>query len=399
MSLIKKAKFLLWIFLTSSLFAGIEDIDIDLQLLNNNAQVFVIGDFRNSLSTNSYFMINLANNGNEQVRMKLRVEIYFNNVLIAWAESSVFNFPGNTVLPPYSNLQLSQGVMIPGSAPPYNIITLGEFDVDLNAVENLENQILATGKLPSGVYRFQTTGIEILSTGEEGEHVSDPFENHTLIITNPTTLELFFPGRSISETTIEEIATTFPYFQWQTDVYIDINNEEWLNNDQPPYFNIFVYEKFPEDETTQDVLSHPAILQIEKYKLNFFQYPLESNPILQYGTAVGPIRLLENGKTYYWYIESVILTGTGDYTIQSDVFRFRIADLTESVNYAPQILALLEQILGPNYWPVLQQLRDDGFDPNGKIFLEKNEIDINELLIILGKLTRGEAEVKDVEVY
>lgn len=388
MPLMKKAKFLLWIFLTSSLFAGIEDVDIDLQLLHNNAQIFVIGDFRNTLATNSYFIVNLANNGNEQVRMKLLVEVYFNEVLIAWAESGVFDFPANTVLPPYSNLQLSQGVMVPGSPPPLNTITLGEYELDLNAVENLENQILATGKLPSGVYRFQTTGIEILPTGEEGGRVSDPFENHTLTITNPTNLELFFPGRSVSETTIEEIATTFPYFQWQSDV-----------NPFGADYNIYIYEKYPEDETVQDVLSHPPMLNVVGYQLNFFQYPLESSPALLSGTAVGPVRLLENGKTYYWYIESIVPTGTGDYIIQSDVFRFRIADLTETVNYAPQILALLEQILGPNYWPVLQQLRDDGFEPNGKIFLEKNEIDINELLIILGKLTRGEAEVKDVDVY
>lgn len=388
MPLIKKAMFLLWIFLTPSLFAGIEDISIDLQLLNSRAQVFIIGDLRNTLAANSYFIVNLANNGNEQVRMKLRVEIYFNQVLIAWTESGVFDFPANTALPPYSNLQLNQGVMIPGSSPPYDTITLGEFDVDLNAVENLENQVLATGKLPSGVYQFITTGIEILPNGQEGGTVRDQNENHTLIITNPTTLELFFPGRSVSETTIEEIATTFPYFQWQSDV-----------NPLDADYNIYVYEKYPEDETVQDVLSHPPMLNIVRYQPNFFQYPLESSPTLLSGTAVGPVRLLENGKIYYWYIESVIPTGTGDYVIQSDVFRFKITDLTETANYAPQILALLEQILGPNYWPVLQQLRDDGFEPNGKIFLEKNEIDINELLIILGKLTRGEAEVKNVEVY
>jgi hypothetical protein len=292
----------------------------------------------------------------------------------------------NTSLPPYSNQQLSIGVSIPGST---DMIRLG--DLDVTAAEDLESQILSTGKLPSGVYNFIMTGIEILpGGGEGGKSEPDPTPiNNILTITNPTTLELLFPGRSVAITDIEEIATTFPYFQWQSDV-----------NPTAADYNLSVYEKFAEDETVDDVLSHPPMLQIEGYGVNFFQYPVQTDPPLLSGQVVGPVRLLENGKIYYWLVESVVLTGTGDYVIfKSDIFRFKVSDLAGQVNYAPQILSLLEQILGPDYWPVLQQLRDDGFEPNGKIFWERNEIDISELLIILGKITRGEAEVKGVEIY
>lgn len=381
MGLFKKMLVLVWLaLLPSLLFAGIEDIEIDLEIINPGAQVFVVGDFRSNLATTNFFILHLANTGDTPVQMRLEAEIKYNGVQIARGNSNAINFPAQTTLPPYGNQQLMMGALLPWG----ETLTLDEFDVDLEAVENLENQILATGQLPAGTYEFLMRAVEEGS----GAIKPDNQQNHTLIITNPTTLELLFPGRSVSENTIEEITTTFPYFQWQTDA-----------SPQAVNYNVFVYEKFPEDETVQDVLSHPAVLQLENLPFNFFQYPLSSDPGAFSGQVVGPMRLLEAGKIYYWLVQSVIPTGTGDLTITSEVFRFKISDLAGSANYAAQILALLEQILGPNYWPVLQQLRDNGFEPNGTIFLQQSEIEVSDLLLILGKLNRGEMEVNDVGVY
>ncbi|MCK6622352.1 MAG: hypothetical protein HUU32_18475 [Calditrichaceae bacterium] len=382
MGLLKKALGLVWLaLLPSLLFAGIEDIEIDLEIINPGAQVFIVGDFRSNLATTNFFILHLANTGPDQVPMYLEAEIKYNGVQIARGNSNVINFPPGYPSLAYGNQQLMLGALLPWG----ETLTLDEFDVDLEAVENLENQILATGQLPAGTYEFLMRAVE------EGSGVIKPDiipDNHILIITNPTTLELLFPGRSVSENTIEEITTTFPYFQWQTDA-----------NPLAVNYNVFVYEKFPEDETVQDVLSHPALLQLENFPLNFFQYPLSSDPGALSGQVVGPMRLLEAGKIYYWLVQSVIPTGTGDLTITSEVFRFKISDLAGSGTYAAQILALLEQILGPNYWPVLQQLRDNGFEPNGTIFLQQSEIEVSDLLLILGKLNRGEMEVNDVDVY
>lgn len=381
MGLLKKTVGLLWLALLPSLLvAGIQDIDIDLEIINPGARVFVVGDFRSNFATTSFFILHLANNGDTPVHMRLEAEIKYNGAQIARGHSNPITFPAHTTLPPYGNQQLMLGMLLPWG----ETLTLDEFEVDLNAVANLENQILATGALPAGTYEFLMRAVEEGS----GAIKPDNQQNHTLIITNPTTLELLFPGRPVSENTIEEIATTFPFFQWQTD-----------GNPAAGNYNIFVYEKFPEDETVQDVLSHPAVLQVENFPFNFFQYPLSSNPGALSGQVVGPLRLLEAGKIYYWLVQSVIPTATGNLTITSEVFRFKISALAGFGAYAAQILALLEQILGPNYWPMLQQLRDNGFEPNGTIFLQQSEIEISDLLLILGKLNRGEIEVNDVDVY
>lgn len=387
MGLIKKAVGLVWLtLLPSLLFAGIEDIEIDLEIINPGAQVFVVGDFRSNLAVTSFFILHLANNGDTPVHMRLEAEIKYNGVQIARGNSNPITFPGQQPPPGppplvYGNQQLMIGALLPWG----ETLTLDQFDIDLNAVENLENQILATGALPAGTYEFLMRAVE------EGTGVIKPDnqQNHTLVITNPTTLELLFPGHSVSENTIEEIATAFPYFQWHSD-----------GNPGTGNYNIFVYEKYPEDATVQAVLNHPPMLQIEGYTFNFLQYPLSSDPGgLLSGQVIGPLRQLEPGKIYYWLVQSVIPTGTGNLSITSEVFRFKISNLAGSANYAPQILALLEQILGPNYWPVLQQLRDSGFEPNGTIFLEQSAVEISDLLLILGKLNRGEMEVKDVDVY
>jgi len=49
MSWLKMIQFvLMMMFISATAFAGIEDVNIDLQLLNPNAQIFVVGDFRST---------------------------------------------------------------------------------------------------------------------------------------------------------------------------------------------------------------------------------------------------------------------------------------------------------------------------------------------------------------
>nr|NIV97833.1 hypothetical protein [Candidatus Saccharibacteria bacterium]NIW78165.1 hypothetical protein [Calditrichia bacterium] len=182
--------------------------------------------------------------------------------------------------------------------------------------------------------------------------------------------------------------TTFPYFQWYTDV-----------NPAAASYNIFVYERLPTDETTQDVLSHPPILQLMNYQESFFQYPSQSSPTFSSGQAVGPVRLLEEGKTYYWKVESVVPTGTGNLVLESDVYRFKITDLGQGAQSSQQILAFLEQILGPENESFLRQLREQGFEPNGNLSLDGNDVQVNKLLEYLIKVNSGEASIDQVRIY
>ncbi len=392
MKIIKRLLFCLTFLLCSAtppkVFA--QSVFIDLQLVNPGAQIFNVGDldFLETGATTNYFIILLQNTGTQTFRLKLQARILANGVQIALGQSNAFDLP-----PGAFNLTSQQ--LATGSALVNSQRVKLDFDqanIDFDAVTDLQNDVLSTGFLPAGEYRFELMAFEVDAAGNPvsgGNTFEDPIEdNNTLIITNPTTLEPLFPGRSVGESMIVEIATTFPFFQWYSDA-----------NPNSATYNIYVYEKFPEDESVQDVLNHPAILEIQGYKENSFQYPTDPSPMLSSGATVGLARLLENGKTYYWFVESVIPTGTNSIVLRSDVYRFKVADFTQAVDQSPQIIAFLRQILGPGNEAILEQLLEQGFEPDGKITLNGSPLEINELLQLLTQVLQGKIKLETVNVY
>lgn len=374
---------ILSLIVTSALSLAQQSLYLDLEILNQNAQVFKLGDldFTKTGLTENYFNIRLRNDGTEPIHMRLKLEILYNGNLIAWALSDDFSLPADGVTYLITNQQLTGGTAVIGAQPP---IGLSDSDVDLDAVEDLENQVLRTGFAPAGTYDFVLKAVD---PNDPNSVIGDDQvpQNHSLFISNPTYIELLFPGASVSQSGIQEIATIFPYFQWQTDV--------------PPMsatYDIFVHQKYAEDETTQDVLNHPPMLRVRGYTNNFLQYPTDTSPI---DPAFEVVRPLETGRIYYWLVRSTVLSGTGPLTLESDVFRFKIADAGAMTGDAQQILAVLQQILGTKYEQVLQNLLEQGFDPNGNLTLDGRSVDLQALLEIANQISRGEVTIQDVEIY
>lgn len=385
MSFPKKMPFVVAFWIFSSCLHG-QDVVVELQLIRPNAQIFSTGEFNftgNDLATD-YFFVRIRNQGRQTLRLYLNLRIAFNDTRVVEGNTTEFNLPADNLEYLLSSLELILGLptTINGQT-----IKLTFSDIDWGAVPELEDRITNTGRLPAGIYRLIITAIVVAPEPAEYEDSSDD-ENHTLFITNPTTLQLFFPGSSISESQIPEISTVFPYFQWQTDV-----------NPLDAEYNVFVYEKSDDDKTVQDVLNQPPIFHLQGYKDSFFQYPSNTDPLFSSGVIVGPVRLLEAGKTYYWKIESVIISGTGTVTIESDIYRFRITDLRSDSMNAKLILVILQQMLGTQYDLVVQELVEKGFEPNGKILFEGNRIPITELIQFLNEISQGKATVQKLEIY
>ncbi|RMF58060.1 MAG: hypothetical protein D6748_09770, partial [Calditrichaeota bacterium] len=101
----------------------------------------------------------------------------------------------------------------------------------------------------------------------------------------------------------------------------------------------------------------------------------------------------------YWFVESVVATGTGEEILESDLFRFKIADLSRAATNSQQILAFLQQLLGPDYENVLAQLREQGYEPTGNLSFEGSQSDVSVLIDLLNKLVQGQITIKKVEVY
>jgi archaellum component FlaF (FlaF/FlaG flagellin family) len=352
---------------------------LDLQILNSNAQVFPIGDlnFAGAVQSTNYFNIFIQNNGSSVLTLRLKMEIRYNGDLIATGESNYFDLPGNSPQYVLTSQQLSLGTAIVDG----QMIELGDYDVDFGAVDNLEQQAIETGTAPSGNYDFILKATD-LSGNEIATDVNPT--NNSITITNPTYIELITPGYSVSDPVIMEIYSLYLFAQWQTDV--------------PPgnaSYDIFFYQKYPEDVSVQDVLNNPPVLQVEGYPNNFLQYPTDTSP--QPGFLI--IRPLEPGKIYYWYVRSNIPTGTGTITIESDVFRFKISELAGTNTSNQQLIALLQQMLGQNFVQVLTNLIEQGFDPNGEINYNGQSGDMNTLMDLANQIVTGQATIQSVEVY
>lgn len=381
------AKWLLGLLLLPAILWA--EVEINLQLINPDAQVFPLGDldFTQTGVNQDYFIVLIRNTGGDTpdpIRIQLCFRLTYNGSVIATGTSNPFDLPVGQDFT-FTSRQLNDATAVIAG----QMVGIDDYDVDVDAVEGLRDDILQTGRAPSGQYLFELGFVPEGGDCQSGFVFTDPTpDDNQLTITNPSTLELLFPGRSVSENNIEEISTIFPYFQWISDVSPTADR-----------YNIFVYEKFPDDQTPQDVLSHPPILHIEGYEDNFFQYPTDPSPMLSSGQVVGPVRLLEFGKTYYWFVESIVPTGTGTETLESDLFRFKVADMSQTAADANQILAFLRQILGPEYEGLLEDLREQGFEPNGNMRYEGSQAEMTTLMELLNKVIQGKVRIKKVEVY
>ncbi len=358
---------------------------VELVLFNPDAQIVAAGDLdlNNPDRLADLFVVELHDGGVAR-EIRLHIELRAGSRSFASAVTNGFRLPGDDTFFRFNGRNLAVGASFVDN----QIIQLLPFTFDYAGI-GIDNVVKNAGRLPAGIYNM-VAGFQLLENGAPvGEVIRQPSSSGQITVTNPTTLHLQFPGQSVASNEVMEIATRFPLFQWTSDI--------GQNADR---YNILVYEKSPDEETVQDVLSKPAILEIRDYEDSFFQYPANTSPLLLSGEAA-VVRPLEAGRTYYWQVESLIPTVSGIETIRSDVFRFKISDFvgSDDYNYGLQVISILEQLLGSQHGDALEALREEGFDPNGKIELDDQQISINELIDILNQIANGEARVTEAQVY
>ena len=149
--------------------------------------------------------------------------------------------------------------------------------IDASEMEEMFNAIVQTGRLPDGIYTFR-----IIITTEDGQQI---IEEDVLNIANPSVHQLITPGGSLADTSINEVYTSFPIFQWESDPCNIATDCEYF---------IRVAEYNPQEHSSID----QAIESITRLPLNQSQR-YESDGFgaktFQYPTDAGA---LEHGKIY-----------------------------------------------------------------------------------------------------
>lgn len=371
---------LLFFLIPVILLAQAPNIEVNLILFNSQANIFYIGNIDPTGLGNvpDYFTLEIKNLESVDARIKLGFEIWTDNTRIVYALSDAVTLRGleDHI---FTSSQLNTGSAVLNSG---DRLEVTNYDVDFTAVERIENPTFSTGKLPNGIYRFI---FNVYSENDPNTVIAS--DEEILTITNPTTIEPLYPGERVNQNVMVEIPTTFPYFYWQSDAQM---------------FNLYVYKKY-EDQSIQDVLSRDPILHLENYPNQLFQYPAESEPLFFYdetdreiGRSIGPVRMLEPGNIYYWFVEAVIQTSSGQTNLPSDIYQFKVANIEGAQGDLDLILVYLRQILGDQYDRYMSGLQE--YDPDGNILLNRIPVQVEALVDLVNKLRTKEAEIKNVVV-
>jgi hypothetical protein len=365
-----------------------QQIKIDLQLSVPDARIFYAGDLGYTGMGNipEIYDVVLANTASSSQNMRLHFEMHVGNTIVVETFSNPFTLPVGTFM--FGSRQLKNGLAFIPETGEY--IELKRYSIDFNRVENLRKQVAATGRLPSGQYNFFMEAILLDENSQPTGQIipdTDP-DNNILTVTNPTTLELVYPGSRAEDEAVEEIPSQFPYFIWQSDASL---------------FNLFVFEKYAMDRSVEDVINHDPVLQLEGFPNQIFQYPADPGKLEFFkaqgekvGESVGPIRLLEQGKIYYWYVEAVVLSTSGEIHINSRVFKFKIVNQEQGDSATKLIRIYLEQMLGRRYTSYLQRLQDS--TPTGKMVLNNVPVGVEALIDLVNKIKNDEITIQNVSI-
>ena len=266
--------------------------------------------------------------------------------------------------------------------------------IEMDQAEEMFSAIVQTGQLPDGIYTFRVTAVS-----ENGERVT---AEDILNISNPATLQLVSPGGILADTTLNEIYTSFPVFQWESDpCNINVGCEYFIRVAE---FNSQEYSSVDQavESVTRLPLDQSMGFEPVGFGVTIFQYPTDAGD-------------LEAGKVYVWQIRKDLVTTAGTEQLLSDIRAFKVKDFTtteagtSTEDTSPAGIALraligdemAEQIFGSGG-------EAEGAFATGNITLNDESVDVSfvQSLVSMGVATLDEdgneiyrpAEIISVEV-
>ena len=253
---------------------------------------------------------------------------------------------------------------------------------DLNA---MLSSIMTTGRLADGNYTFQF-GVASGSNKSAVESASPTFETRIITVESPSSINLEYPGGSLSDTSSTGIFTTYPLLVWSSS-----GCNTCASFVRVAEFNPSVHSSM--DEAIQDERRLPFD-QAQEWKsigiVNSYQYPLSGSLPLEYG------------KVYVWQVKHELTTTAGSDELLSPIYAFRIQDLgsgSTSTSYHP-IVQLLQQVLSEDQFNSLfgSSAVLDGFSPSGTYRINGDSDDLSAAISLLNQITNGTASITNVEV-
>jgi hypothetical protein len=254
--------------------------------------------------------------------------------------------------------------------------------LDIAAAEDMFSAIVQTGQLPNGVYTFR-----VIATAENGQQI---IKEDILNIANPFMLQLVSPGGILADTTLNEVYTSFPVLQWESD---PCNYTDPTTGESGCQYYIRLAE-FISDEHSSMGQAIESVTRLPLDQSQGFEQVGFGVSTFQYPTDAGD---LVPGKIYVWQVRKDITTTSGTEEIFSDIMAFKVKDFTSTEtsgdDTSPAGMAL-RSLIGDE---LANRLFGDGGDangmiPNGTITLDGESVDISfiQSIVSMGIATEDE---------
>ena len=340
----KKIFFLFGIFMLVQSAAGQNLVSLSLSVPQYNQIYAADLDIQHTRTSSILFTATLQSMAQTQIQVKFSIA-----VIVTLAGESPFQLADATTQPFTLNpgqVKVITNVDLSGANPS---IPLEDYNFDEEQFNRIKNITLATGKVPAGTYEFDTRCIDVTNSPISSPAIGE------IIVSNPSRVDLILPANG------ENVTTVFPHFQWSANVDTVV---------------VSVYEKLPDQQSAEDVVSGVPYLQTSipgtlSPSPNSFNYPPS-------GAGVRP---LENGKTYYWFVD-VPPSSTRGSGLRSQIWSFTVAssDTTLPGNLNQDALQALKNFLdGTPYENLLSRIGT----PTGDAAFDGTHITIQDLINLL----------------
>jgi hypothetical protein len=151
------------------------------------------------------------------------------------------------------------------------------------------------------------------------------------------------------------LASLFPTFSWTS---------------EKPEVTLFVYEKRPIHRSPEEAITGIPYLKQELSGGQTFTYPPDAP------------RRLENGRSYYWFVETSVTTNRGVEKRQSEIRLFRV----RLDNTLGQTVEQLFNSMGGQGAGTIGTLMQMGWLPSGSVTLDGRTLTRDELIALFNKL-------------
>lgn len=276
-------------------------------------------------------------------RIKLQGDAGFENVLSRPAVTRPFDLFGSRVI---TSRDLRGGL---------SDIVVDDYEENPTVKDRLEGYAKRFPTAPVGTYVVEVKAFSAVTGNMLGS------ASKTITVQNASSSEVQVtlvdpPGGAV-------LGTPFPTFSWTS---------------EKPEVTLYVYEKLPIHRSPEEAITGIPYLKKKINGAQVFTYPADAP------------RRLQDGRSYYWFVETSVTTNRGVEKRQSEIRMFRVRIDNALARTVEQLL----NQMGGGAAGTIATLIQMGWNPSPPVTMDGRTLSRDELIALFSKLANEGTKVQ-----